>query len=83
MDLPYLVLHFALNSGLDITREGFPFQDTPKSMPSLEAGPSSSWDWLLFTQCWHYLNMALPKQCCWLWRSCGRQLAQKVRLDWS
>lgn len=25
MDLPYLVLYFALNSGLDITREGFPF----------------------------------------------------------
>lgn len=56
MDLPYLVLHFALNSGLDITREGFPFQDTPKSMPSLEAGPC-----LFMGLASVYTALALPK----------------------
>ena len=38
MDLPFFVLHFALTSRLDITRDVSSFQDTPRPMSSLQAG---------------------------------------------
>lgn len=52
MNLPIMVSHFALISGLDITREGSLFKDTPRPCHSWRL----SWKWFLFTQPWSHLH---------------------------
>ena len=81
MDLPFFVLHFALTSRLDITRDVSSFRDTSRPMPSLEAGLCFFME--LDSVYTGLAPLAYRGQHCWLWRSCGRELGQKVRLNWS
>ena len=79
MDLPFFVLHFALTSRLDITKDVSSFRDTSRPMPSLEAGLCFFME--VDSVYTGPAPLAYRGQHCWLWRSCGRELGQKVRLN--